>query len=33
MIEYGYGDGDDRPHASEFGGVKNPLATGKPAVV
>ncbi|MDQ1001282.1 siderophore synthetase component [Neobacillus niacini] len=33
MIEYGYGDGDDRPHASEFGRVKNPLATGKPAVV
>lgn len=33
MIEYGYGDGDDRPHASEFGRVKNPLATRKPAVV
>jgi siderophore synthetase component len=33
MIEYGYGDGDDRPHASEFGRVKNPLATEKPAVV
>lgn len=33
MIEYGYGDGDDRPHASEFGRVKNPLATGKSAVV
>ncbi|MDQ0859250.1 IucA/IucC family siderophore biosynthesis protein [Bacillus sp. V2I10] len=26
MIEYGYGDGDDRPHASEFGQVRNPLA-------
>jgi siderophore synthetase component len=33
MIEYGYGDGDDRPHASEFGRVKNPLAVRKSAVV
>ncbi|MFC0189990.1 IucA/IucC family protein [Fictibacillus aquaticus] len=26
MVDYGYGDGDDRPHASEFGKVKNVLA-------
>jgi siderophore synthetase component len=25
MVDYGYGDGDDRPHASEFGKVKNAL--------
>ncbi|MFC0524423.1 IucA/IucC family protein [Pontibacillus salicampi] len=25
MVEYGYDDGDDRPHASEFGYVTNPL--------
>ncbi|WP_332631660.1 IucA/IucC family protein [Halalkalibacter flavus] len=25
MIEYGYEDDDDRPHASEFGNVQNPL--------
>ncbi|MFG6116123.1 IucA/IucC family protein [Halobacillus sp. MO56] len=26
MVDDGYGDGDDRPHASEFGSVANPLA-------
>ncbi|MFC2949436.1 IucA/IucC family protein [Virgibacillus sediminis] len=26
MVDYGYEDGDDRPHASEFGKVTNPLA-------
>ncbi|MEG9295624.1 IucA/IucC family siderophore biosynthesis protein [Mangrovibacillus sp. Mu-81] len=26
MIDYGYSDGDDRPHASEFGKVNNALA-------
>ncbi|MDX5485393.1 IucA/IucC family siderophore biosynthesis protein [Bacillus pumilus] len=26
MIDYGYGDGDDRPHASEHGKVTNALA-------
>ncbi|MGE6630938.1 IucA/IucC family protein [Bacillus sp. NPDC077027] len=26
MIDYGYGDGDDRPHASEYGKVTNALA-------
>ncbi|WP_028782317.1 IucA/IucC family protein [Thalassobacillus devorans] len=26
MVDYGYGDGDDRPHASESGKVTNPLA-------
>ncbi|WLR52884.1 IucA/IucC family siderophore biosynthesis protein [Bacillus tianshenii] len=26
MIDYGYEDGDDRPHASEFGCVSNPIA-------
>jgi siderophore synthetase component len=25
MVDYGYGDGDDRPHASEFGKVRNAL--------
>lgn len=25
MIDYGYEDDDDRPHASEFGNVQNPL--------
>lgn len=25
MVDYGYGDGDDRPHASEFGKVTNAL--------
>ncbi|MFE1245444.1 IucA/IucC family protein [Fictibacillus sp. NPDC058756] len=25
MVDYGYRDGDDRPHASEFGKVKNAL--------
>ena len=25
MVDYGYEDGDDRPHASEYGKVKNPL--------
>ncbi|WP_205672344.1 IucA/IucC family siderophore biosynthesis protein [Ammoniphilus sp. YIM 78166] len=25
MIDYGYDDDDDRPHASEFGQVRNPL--------
>ena len=25
MVDYGYGDGDDRPHASEFGKVANAL--------
>jgi siderophore synthetase component len=25
MIDYGYEDDDDRPHASEFGKVQNPL--------
>ncbi|MGX1193640.1 IucA/IucC family protein [Metabacillus sp. SLBN-84] len=33
MIDYGYGDGDDRPHASEFGRVNNPLASGKLAAI
>jgi siderophore synthetase component len=26
MVDYGYASGDDRPHASEFGYVKNALA-------
>jgi siderophore synthetase component len=26
MVDYGYSDGDDRPHASEFGKVNNALA-------
>lgn len=26
MVDYGYKDGDDRPHASEFGKVTNALA-------
>jgi siderophore synthetase component len=26
MVDYGYSDGDDRPHASEFGKVTNALA-------
>ncbi|MBD1380564.1 IucA/IucC family protein [Metabacillus arenae] len=26
MVDYGYGDDDDRPHASEFGKVNNALA-------
>jgi siderophore synthetase component len=25
MFDYGYGDGEDRPHASEFGVVTNAL--------
>ena len=25
MVDYGYGDGEDRPHASEFGKVRNAL--------
>jgi siderophore synthetase component len=25
MVDYGYGDGEDRPHASEFGKVSNAL--------
>lgn len=29
MVDYGYADGDDRPHASEFGKVNNPLAAYK----
>ncbi|MCP3028206.1 IucA/IucC family siderophore biosynthesis protein [Halobacillus sp. A5] len=29
MVDYGYGDGDDRPHASEYGKVKNVLALWK----
>ncbi|MFG6148093.1 IucA/IucC family protein [Halobacillus sp. B23F22_1] len=29
MVDYGYGDGDDRPHASEFGKVNNALALWK----
>ncbi|MGD6817938.1 IucA/IucC family protein [Metabacillus sp. 113a] len=27
MVDYGYADGEDRPHASEFGKVSNPLAS------
>ncbi len=26
MVDYGYGDGEDRPHASEFGKVNNALS-------
>lgn len=33
MIEYGYGDGDDRPHASEFGRVRNPLSAPETVIV
>ncbi|MYL49921.1 IucA/IucC family siderophore biosynthesis protein [Halobacillus litoralis] len=29
MVDYGYADGDDRPHASEFGKVTNALAAFK----
>ncbi|MGP4070069.1 IucA/IucC family protein [Halobacillus sp. B29] len=29
MVDYGYADGDDRPHASEFGRVTNALAAFK----
>ncbi|MBN9654115.1 IucA/IucC family siderophore biosynthesis protein [Halobacillus sp. GSS1] len=29
MVDYGYADGDDRPHASEFGHVTNALAVFK----
>ncbi|MBD1371880.1 IucA/IucC family siderophore biosynthesis protein [Hazenella sp. IB182357] len=29
MLDYGYEDDDDRPHASEYGKVKNPLAGSK----
>ncbi|WP_027953598.1 IucA/IucC family protein [Halobacillus kuroshimensis] len=29
MVDYGYGDGDDRPHASEHGQVTNALAAFK----
>ncbi|QAS54432.1 IucA/IucC family protein [Halobacillus litoralis] len=31
MVDYGYADGDDRPHASEFGTVTNALAQYKEA--
>ncbi|MBM7095910.1 IucA/IucC family siderophore biosynthesis protein [Bacillus sp. H-16] len=33
MVDYGYGDGDDRPHASEFGKVTNALAKFKEKVL
>ncbi|WP_082233443.1 IucA/IucC family protein [Halobacillus massiliensis] len=32
MVDYGYEDGDDRPHASEFGKVNNALAQWKSPV-